>query len=120
MVRKRNSRCVSTSPSNLSGSRGRLGLSPNTLGSLVIPAGPEPGTIDCSASISPSWKASGSLAGGFVRESTGEGQLIQRVDPVRAQIVELPIGVGITLLHGVIGSHAHVNRDDVGLSVGEV
>jgi len=60
-TRSRNSRCVSRSPSNLSGSRGRLGLSPTARGSLLIPRGPEPGTMDCNLPISPSWKVSGAL-----------------------------------------------------------
>ena len=61
----------------------------------------------------------GGLAGGLIGESTGERQFVKRTDPVGPQIVELPIGVGIALLHRVVGPHAHMNRDDIGLSVGE-
>ena len=55
-----------------------------------------------------------------VGEPAREGQLIERMDPVRPCIVELPIGVNIALLHGVVGSHALLNRDDVGLYVREM
>jgi hypothetical protein len=43
----------------LSGSRGKLGLSPTAPGLFVMPPGPDPGTIDCSRPISPSSKVSG-------------------------------------------------------------
>ncbi len=55
-----------------------------------------------------------------VREAAGEGQFVKRVDPVRPQIVELPIGVDVRLLERVVGPHALVDRHDVGLRIREV
>src|SRR5439155_25350871 len=48
-----------------------------------------------------------------------ERQLVWRVDPVGAEIVEFPVRVGIWLLHCVVGTHAHVKRHNIGLPVGE-
>src|SRR5207237_9631185 len=56
----------------------------------------------------------------IVRETASKGQFIKRVNPVRPGIVELPVGVDIRLLHGVVGAHALMNWDDVRLLVGEV
>ena len=48
---------------------------------------------------------------------TRERQFIQRMNPVRPQIVELPISVSVTLLQGIIGTHAQIEGNDVGLNV---
>ena len=42
------------------------------------------------------------------------------MNPVGPQIIEFPIGVGIRLLERVVGTHAHVKRDNVGLTIGKV
>src|SRR6266550_5325475 len=52
----------------------------------------------------------------IVREAARERQFIKRVDPIRPQIVELPIGVDVRLLEGIVSSHALIDRDYVGLS----
>src|SRR6266852_9803204 len=41
------------------------------------------------------------------------------MDPVRG-VVELPVGVAVTLLQRVPGAHAQLNGDDVGLDVRKV
>src|ERR1700746_1559051 len=56
----------------------------------------------------------------IVREAARERQFIKRVDPIRPQIVELPIGVDVRLLEGIVSPHALIDRDDVCLVVGEV
>src|SRR5207247_2856134 len=53
------------------------------------------------------------------RNAAGEGQLIQRVDPVRG-VVELPVCMAVALLQRVPRAHAQLNRDDVGLRVREM
>src|SRR5215813_10069854 len=55
----------------------------------------------------------------IVWEAPRKGQFIKRVDPVGAEVVELPIGMDIRLLHGVVSAHALVNGDNIGLQVGE-
>src|SRR5439155_15141228 len=49
-------------------------------------------------------------------DPSGEGQLVERVDPVR-RVVELPVGVGVGLLERVPGAHAELDRHHVGLLV---
>src|SRR3984893_15101962 len=56
----------------------------------------------------------------IVCEAAGERQFVKRMDPVRALIVEFPIGMHIRLLEGVVVSHALVDRYDVGLHIREV
>ena len=56
----------------------------------------------------------------IIREAPGEGQLIERMNPVRSEIVELPVSVAIHLLKAVVRSHAHIERHDIGLLIGKV
>jgi hypothetical protein len=56
----------------------------------------------------------------IVRKATRERKFIKRVNPVRPQIVELPIRVDIGLLHGVVSSHALVQRDHIRSHLREV
>src|SRR5262249_6429096 len=53
----------------------------------------------------------------IIREPARKWQLIERMDPVRPEVVELPVSVGITLLQSVVGSHAQIEGNDVGLNV---
>src|SRR5207248_5881237 len=55
----------------------------------------------------------------IIREPAGERQLVQRVDPIRPQIVELPIRMHIRLLHGVVSPHTLLKSNDICLLVGE-
>src|ERR1700737_1409033 len=41
------------------------------------------------------------------------------MNPICSLIVELPIRVDVRLLHGVVSSHADMQRDDICLRVGE-
>src|SRR6266478_161670 len=42
------------------------------------------------------------------------------MDPISSLVIKLPIRMNIRLLHGVVGAHAQVDRDDVGLNIREM
>src|ERR1700757_4349567 len=56
----------------------------------------------------------------IIREPSRKRQFVEGMNPVGSEIIEFPIGVGIRLLQGVIGPHAHIKRYDVGLAVWKV
>src|SRR5262249_43441598 len=56
----------------------------------------------------------------IIRKSPRERQFIQRMNPVRPEVIELPISVGVTLLQGVVGTHAQIQGNNVGLNVWEM
>src|SRR5262250_2632925 len=39
------------------------------------------------------------------------------MNPVRPEVVELPVSVSVTLLQGIVGAHAQIKGNDVGLNV---
>src|SRR4029077_8270148 len=41
-----------------------------------------------------------------IRKTASEGQLVQGMYPIGAQIIEFPVRVDIALLQGVVGTHA--------------
>jgi len=56
----------------------------------------------------------------IVWKASGEGEFIKRMDPICPLVVELPIGVSVALLKSVVGAHAQVDWDNVGLHIGEM
>src|SRR5215510_15477561 len=39
------------------------------------------------------------------------------MDPVRPEVVKLPVSVGVTLLEGIVGAHTQIEGNNVGLNV---
>src|SRR4029453_5095056 len=54
-----------------------------------------------------------------IAEAAGEGKLVLRKYPVRVW-VELPVGMAVGLLQAVVGPHAELDRNEVGLDVRKV
>src|SRR5262249_37741198 len=53
------------------------------------------------------------------RDATGEGQFVERVNPV-GLVIELPVSVPIALLQRVPGAHTQLNWNDIGLRIRKV
>src|SRR5258708_24327244 len=106
-------------PVELVGIARKIGVVPYNLRFILDPAWPGPRNDGLQLAYFAILKRVRSFAE-TIGKTSRKRKLVQRVYPVGPEIVELPIRVYVALLHGVVRTHALIERHDICLSVREV